>query len=1192
MLPSPLIRVLHAAPRSCAATPKEIYGLAEVNVKSHYCSLLVFSCVLGSSVLMADVTGTILGTCKDQSNAAVAGVTVVVTNQETNFTQTVTSGSDGQYRVQELPIGKYRLVATAAGFQRFAVTDIVLDVNQQSRIDVSLVVGSVQTEVSVTADALAVETTSSQLGEVIEERKIMDLPLNGRSFVDLLGLQAGVAAASAGTISGTPVSGNLAAGNQSVNGQRETTNAFMVNGADVSEGRSMGASVIPNLDSVQEFRLITNSFDAEYGRFSGAVMNAVTKSGTNAIHGSLFEFLRNDKMDARNFFDPAHKGVLKRNQFGYSAGGRIIKNKLFWFSDYQETRQVSGISTGLVPVPTTAQRAGDLSSDSSFVKGGATVNGTYWAQILSQRLGYTVSNGELYTSATCVTTTQCAFPGGIIPTRAISPAAAGTLQFIPLPNSGASGYTTSSANSRINDGKLGEKVDFTTQKYGNWNAYYHHDSSSIFNPLQGSSFPGFAGTSPTAAQLAVLSNTKIIGPTTVNEAHLSFTRMHNITNIPTSGFAKVSSFGFVESSGLGIYPSSDSFEGVPRIALNNYSFGLNGGRIQADNTWMASDTLSKIIGKHALKMGGEFRYLQINERNVTAQNGNFTFNGSETGSDFGDYLLGAPTSYIQASLQQMDNRTHYGGAFIQDSWRVSSNLTINMGLRWEVSQFWYDTQDKLQTLVPGQQSTVFPNAPLGWVFPGDKGIPRTFAPTGYNNFSPRLGFAYSPSATDGILGKLFGGPGKTSIRAGTGRYFTAVEDAAMFNIIADAPFGLYWVSPTPPLFEQPFLTRSNGVSIGQRFPFVLPNAGDPATKNINFDVFLPISSSPVVDTHAKLPYALHYNFTIQRALGKNTVLSMAYVGTQGRKLPVYLESNPGNVALCKSLTGSGVKAGTVQCGPNQEDNVFTLPNGSQIYGTRLLNNVVVNGQAAYAATNAYTKTMGNSSYNSGQITLEHRAGNMTFLAAYTRSKSIDDASTFGNYVNFTNYALSRGLSRFDEADNFVISYGYALPFDKAFSRAPKALVNGWTINGITRFAGGFPIVLSQTGDKSLTGTSGVDVPNFIGPLVTQDPRQKGPTGKANMFFNPAAFTSEALGTFGTANHTFFHGPGFNNFDFAVHKDTKIRERFTLQIRGEFFNVMNHAQFNNPSGSFTSSSFGYVTSARAPRIGQVGAKILW
>jgi hypothetical protein len=300
---------------------------------------------LGSTPVMADVTGSILGSVRDETSAVIPGIKVTATNLETNLRQEAITDDSGQYRILALPAGKYRVETTARGFQNFIANDIDLTVNEQRRVDITLKVGNVEQRTEVNAAAVQVETTNTQLGNVIEEKKLLTLPLNGRSYIDLLGLQAGVVPVSV-TQGATdrPVSGNLQAGNISVNGQRETSNAFLVNGGDVSEGKNFGASIIPNLDSVAEFRLITNSFDAEYGRFSGAIMNAITKSGTNSFHGSVFEFLRNDDMDARAFFDPT-RATLKRNQFGYAVGGPAVKNKLFWFTDYQGTREVSGAPT-------------------------------------------------------------------------------------------------------------------------------------------------------------------------------------------------------------------------------------------------------------------------------------------------------------------------------------------------------------------------------------------------------------------------------------------------------------------------------------------------------------------------------------------------------------------------------------------------------------------------------------------------------------------------------------------------------------------------------------------------------------------------------------------------------------------------------------------------------------------------------
>src|SRR6266849_4581259 len=761
---------------------------------------------------------------------------------------------------------------------------------------------------------------------------MLALPLNGRSYIDLLGLQAGVVPFTSGSIQqDRPVSGYLEnVGNVSVNGQRETANAFLVNGGDVSEGRNLGAGLVPNLDSVAEFRLITNSFDAEYGKFSGAVMNAVTKSGTNGIHGDVFEFLRNDKFDARNYFDPS-RAELRRNQFGYAVGGPFWKNKLFWFTDYQGTRQVVGASTGLVTLPTVNQRNGIFGA-SDFLDNSGTpltggVNGVFWAQTLSTRLGYAVNNGDPYYVPGCTLPGQCVFPNAIIPPSAFAAPAVGILPYIPVPNVAGTvdQFSDNSQKNRVRDDKAGQRVDFINQKTGNWSFYYHYDDSTVVNALN-ASVPGFESVTPSRAQQFVISNTKTFGPTAVNQVRASFFRTATVTDKPQTSFANLSDLGFVTGVGtLGINPSGPKGfpQTVPPEYFNNFSLGVNTlTTFQPNNTFHVSDGYSRLVGPHTLKFGGEFRYLQINERNTCAPNGDFSFNGSETGSDIADFLIGAPSSYNQCSQQFLDSRTRYGGVYFQDTYKMRPNITLNLGLRWEVSMPWYDTQGKIETIVPGLQSTQFPTAPKGWVVPGDPGIPSTLAPTHYNNFSPRLGIAYSPGFTDGILGKIFGGPGKTSIRASFGIYYTSIEDLNLFYEVGDPPYGNNWQSPNGVLFEEPYRTRTDGVSQGQRFPYVFPIPGSPANKTLNYAQFLPLSYVPGYDIHNRMPYAEHYNFSIQRELSKSTVLTLAYVGTQGHKLISQTDANPGNAAFCQQLNAEGavdLATSSVGCGPFAEN---------------------------------------------------------------------------------------------------------------------------------------------------------------------------------------------------------------------------------------------------------------------------------
>ena len=409
------------------------------------------------------------------------------------------------------------------------------------------------------------------------------------------------------------------------------------------------------------------------------------------------------------------------------------------------------------------------------------------------------------------------------------------LKYIPLPNSGDGLFADASQKRTLTDDKMGQRVDFNNVLTGNWSFYYHFDDSTVSDPLAAASVPGFAAVTPTRSQLATLNNTRTFGPSQVNDFRLSFMRMSTVTTNPSESFAKLSDLGFVTGPNtLGINPSGPAGfpETVPPMYFNNFSIGVPTlTTFQPNNTWHVSDGFSKIAGQHSMKFGGEFRYLQINERNTCAPNGDFSFDGSETGNDIADFLIGAPVSYNQCSQQFLDSRTRYGGAYFQDTYKVKPNLTLNLGVRWEVSMPWYDTQGKIETIVPGLQSTQFPTAPLGWVVPGDPGIPSTLAPTTYNNWAPRLGMAYSPGFHDGVLGKVFGGPGKTSIRAAFGIYYTAVEDLNLFYEVGDAPFGLYWVSPEPTMFDEPFRTRSSGASQTQRFPFTFPIPGDPANKN-------------------------------------------------------------------------------------------------------------------------------------------------------------------------------------------------------------------------------------------------------------------------------------------------------------------------------------------------------------------------
>jgi hypothetical protein len=1171
--------------------------------KGLVCGLAV--ALLCPLLLNAEVTSTVLGTVIDPSGATVANATVILKNANIGLERRIQTNASGSYEFLALPVGEnYSVRVEAAGFRAAVQTSIKLEVNQKYRADFKLAVGAVTQTVEVTGVTTQVDTSSTQLGDVIGGKKMTTLPLNGRSYLDLLGLQAGVVpVCSDAAIGDRLVSGNMMAGQLSVNGQRESANSFLVNGGDVEESVDNGASIVPTLDSIEEFRLITNSFNAEYGRFSGGIVNVVTKSGTNDIHGSAYEFLRNEKLDARSYFDP-ERGVFKRNQFGGTIGTPIVKNKLFFFGDYQGTREVRGVSSGLINVPSVLERGGDFSdlATTQFQPLSGTVRGdassTNFASTLTQRLGYTVVPDEPYWFNGCTTTdpnTGCVFPGTggpFIPQAAWSPVAKATLKFLPNPNGSSGGiptFSTTAEKLNLRDEKFGLKVDFNTAHLGNWSGYYHFDDANFLNPYCScfvSNLPGFSAVTLSRAQQVQLSNTAILNANTVNEVRLNYTRFAFLKNKPVGGLGKIEDFGYIRGDAanpLGVIPTNGKYEGVAPITFGQMgaAFGLPDGTTgQYNNSYQITDNFSKVTGKHTLKFGGDIRYIQVNERNTYTSNGWFEFDGGETGNDFADYLLGAPDLFNQTSPQLLDSRTKYFGLYAQDTYKVRSDLTINYGLRWDVSQPFYDTKDRIQTFSPGIQSKIYPDSPTGFVFPGDPGVPRTLAPTQYNRFAPRLGIAYSPGATDGFAAKIFGGPGKTSIRVGGGIYYTAIEDVTLFNEVGDAPFGLFWVSPSPIYIEEPYKRRVGQPDpVGNRFPFTIPPAGATGI----WATYLPIAFAPGYKLTNKLPYSEQFNLTIQRELPKSFVLSVGYVGSRGRHLLSTVESNPGDPAKCLQIPA---------CGPFGEDTIYDLGGGNFAFGTRPYS--VTSGRELNKTTgigsldfqnNGWEATAANSTYNSLQTQLEKKVGALRLLAAYTWSKSIDNSSGFFDPINPFNPSLSRALSTFDIAHNFVISYSYDLPFVKSAHGVKGKLLSGWTVSGITRFATGFPVTLSEGDDASLCGCGGADVPNYNGqPIHFLDPRKPG-----NLFFDPSPFSPEVIGFTGNAKRRFFHGPGFNQWDLAFHKNTGITERIALEFRAEFFNVFNHAQFTSVDGD-VQGSMGQVGGVRDGRIGQMALKL--
>jgi hypothetical protein len=1163
--------------------------------------------ILSGSCAWGFAASSVAGVVKDPSGAAIPGATLKLINTALKTEFKTTSDSQGSYSFPALAVGHYDLTIEALGFQKQQKKNLTVDSDAALRLDAVMELGQRADTVTVVESEAAVQTqpdtVATHLGEVVSDRQIEALPLNGRSYTDLLAIQPGVSPVTtltptsvimAGVTGTINPSGDLNPGDVSINGQRESANGFMMNAVDVQEHMNGGTSVIPNLDSIQQFRVLTNNFDAEYGNYNGGMIDVVTKSGSDASHGDVFEFLRNTGLDARNFFDNT-RGAFQQNQFGGVMGGPIKKDKVFFFVDYQGTRTTEGIASPETSVPSLLDRTGNLIDMANTLTG--TVSGPYAAKLLTQKLGYGVSEGEPYYTPGCSNPSECVLPDAVIPMQAWSSPAVNLLKYIPLPNMGTNLFATSAYPETVRDDKAGARFDANT-RFGQLSSYYFVDNYKLDNPYPGgqggASIPGFDALTIGQAQMFTMGDTKVLGAATVNEFNIGLLRNVNNVGQPHGGLGvTLQSQGFVTGAGTpGIVVQAPQFEGVENIVFPSFVMGVPITNVnQWNNTIYLSNTISKVIGTHTLKFGGQFHYDQVNEDPNATFNGTFNIDGTQTGSPFADFLLGFPSNYTQTSGQHFYLRNRYGAAFVEDSWRARSNLTVNLGIRWDLIMPWWEKYNRIQTIVPGEQSVLYPNAMPGLVVPGDPGIPPTLSASRFHNFAPRVGVAYSPNFENSILKALFGESGKSGIRASYGIFYTAFPGLTAGIMYGVPPYGYNYLSPEPPLFATPFINSSNGAQNTDPFPLNFPphnvSASNPYT-GFNFAAVTPIGADPFFYYRNSVPYTENYMFSIQRQIQNGTLLTVSYAGNEGHHILVLVPANVGNPALCLSLSKpSEVAPGSSTCGPFGEDAAYLSAAGKMYQGTRV-------GLGPNFGSTTAQKSIGNSDYNALEVNLRIAAGTRaTLLVGYTYSKSIDQASNLGEQTNPFNASLTRVISSWDMTHNFVATYTYALPFDRLFHR--NRLTDGWSLSGTTRLSTGFPVTLADDSDRSLLGTLGNGVNNELldtpqmtsGPLdINTNPRNGRPE------FNTSLFAPETLGQLGNAARRSFYGPGIENFDMQLSKTLPIAESKSFDIRVEAFNVFNHAQFFGPSsvdGEINDPSFGRVVSAAAPRLLQLAVK---
>jgi hypothetical protein len=1164
--------------------------------------LAVLLAILGltTSLAFAVVTGSISGTARDPEGAVVPGVTVEARNVETGVVNTLQTDAAGFYHFASLPIGHYDVTFKKAGFANFEQTNETIDVDTAAQVDAALKVGSAATQtITVSSTTAQIDTENAQMGEVIGGKEMENLPLNGRAYTDLLGLQPGVVPIS------TALFGNLSPDNQlngglvSMSGAQDVHSGFMIDGANVTEGYEGGTYVMPTLDSLAEFRIVTNNGQAEYGNYSGGLVNVVTKSGTNQFHGDAFEFYRNTNLDAACFFCGGTRGVLTWNQYGGTLGGPIWRNKMFFFGDYQGWKENQGVQAGPTLVPSAADKTGNLSDQAALfdpvvngVVTPTTVNGTYWASVLSSRLGYTVNNLEPYYTPGCTSAT-CVFPGAQIPQAAWDPVAASIMaaKLIPDPNYNGTYFETTAYPETLTDNKGGVSVDLDNTRVGSFRFYYHLDPWSNPQPYPGwggSTVPGFPGTTEGKAELYVASLTTRFGSSAVNVFTASAARNKNILGISASG-PSPSSLGYADPAVGGLYPEAGTqYQNYPSISLNHYNLGpANSVVAQFDNTYQGQDDFTKIVGTHSFKFGGDYHWDQVDIGHPNnGGNGGFSFNGQETGYDFADMLLGATNSFYQGAAAALHLRSYYTGVYAEDSWRASRDLTLNYGVRWEVQPYWYDSHNRNPVVLLGVQSTTFPTAPTGYLFPGESGVPKTLTFTRWDNFAPRLGIAYAPDVASGIGHKLLGDHGKSSIRLGWGMYYTNIQGYNTFNF-ASAPYALFYGSPQPPMMFEPYVDRASGHFEGQKFPVppVVPSA-------IDWTKYEPIGGKSNPTLHDPTPYEEHFDLSFERQLNQNTVATVAYVGTFGRHLVVSGDNNPGNAALCLSLSDpSEVVPGTQTCGPNDENATFYPIGGGQVNGTR-------GPFGALFEANSYEMDVSTSSYSAMEASLRHTSGRLSLLLAYTFSHAMDYGSGSGDQIlTYGDHGFYHALSVYDLPQIFSASYTYELPFDYLFKK-DNNLTRGWKLSGITQLTDGTPIQISEYDDHDLRGDSGnifygsTDEPNFVRGLSNyydRNPRDVQP------YLNTAQYTLETPGTIGNSPRRMLHGPGMESWDMSLLKDVQIREAMSAEFRAEFFGVFNHASFIGSGGGVDGSildganSFGYDFNSSGARVGQLAVK---